>query len=60
MLDLAIKQYIRDFVEDRLKEGKILMPFGSMPVFYVKQDQAEKFIDDLWVYINTKKMDNEK
>lgn len=60
MLDLEIKQYIREFVQDRLKEGKIKMPFGAMPVFYVREDQSEKFIDDMWVYINSKKMSNEK
>ena len=60
MIDLEVKQYIREFIEMKLQEGRIKMPFGSEPVFYIKKSDAEKFIDDLWVSINIKKMNNEK
>lgn len=60
MLDLKIKQFVREFIQMKLAEGRAKVPFGAEPVFYVKQSDSESFIDDLWVFINSKKMEDEK
>lgn len=60
-LDIRIKQYMREFVLDRIdyekKRHGILRGSGGM---ILREVDAEKYIDDLWVYVNKKLLEQQQ
>lgn len=55
MLDIEIKDHIRTFINERMDhEKRTAMVFGYAPGIVIRESEVEKFIDDLWVHINTK------
>lgn len=52
MFDLSLKQKIREFIQQRHEESKQkMMSVHPMPII-IQAHESEKFIDDLWVFIN--------
>lgn len=52
-MDIRIKGFVREFIRDRIdyekKRHGILTGAGGM---ILREMDAEKFIDDMWVYVN--------
>jgi hypothetical protein len=59
MLDLLIKQYLRDYLKMVLDRNKDQMQtrFGAI---MIKENEIERFLDDMWVFINKEKMQKDK
>lgn len=55
MLEIEYKQKIRDFCEAKMaisrREAKV---YRFAPAIVVRENEMEKFIDDLWLELNKK------
>lgn len=53
MLDIELKQYLREFLQGEMEESKkmTVIPQGAL---MVREDQTEDFLDRMWVFISKK------
>ena len=59
MLDLRLKQYIREHFEGRMNFEKMRVPPYAIHAIIVRPQEMEQFIDDLWVSISKKEHEQE-
>lgn len=51
-LDLAIKQYIKEYFEAKMSpERQKARVFNTIPALIIRDEELESFIDSLWDYI---------
>jgi hypothetical protein len=58
-VDIKIKEYMRQFFNNRMqaeKNNTAQMATG----FVIRQMDIEKFLDDMWVFINRKLLEDQK
>ena len=53
-MDIRIKQFIREFFTGKMNEAKRRHGMTTVPAIIVREEELEKFIDDLWFDISKK------
>jgi hypothetical protein len=52
MLDIHIKQYIRDYLNGKMQEQRQLSRvYRTVPAIIIRDDELETFIDEFWIHL---------
>lgn len=54
-ISIEVKDYIRQFFKNRMQAEKNNTANMAMG-FTIRENEIEKFVDNLWVFINSKKL----